>query len=336
MVGEYERLFGKKPSLKVRSPLEHNDHPELDLSPILDEEGIRKYQSLIGTLQWAITLGRFDVATAVMTMSSFRVAPREAHLDRLRRVCGYLYKFKSGCLRVRTNKPDYSSLSTEEYEWSRTCYRGAKEEIPHDIPTPKGKRVVLTSYVDANLLHCVVTGKAVTASLHMVNQTVISWSSRKQETVETATYGSEFVAARKTIQQNIGLRLTLRYLGVPIEGPTFLFGDNESVVKSSTVPDSRLGKRHHGLSYHFAREAIAANVISFHHIPSELNPADILSKHWSHSQVWTTLQPILFWAGDTGKLLEGTDVISSEEDSQDDETERDGEQTHLGSSKGEL
>jgi hypothetical protein len=51
MVGEYERLFGKKPTLKVRSSLEHNDHPELDTSPILDEDGIRKYQSLIGTLQ---------------------------------------------------------------------------------------------------------------------------------------------------------------------------------------------------------------------------------------------------------------------------------------------
>jgi hypothetical protein len=86
-------------------------------------------------------------------MSSFRVAPREAHLDRLRRVCSYLYKFKPGCLRIRTNEPDYSSLPVEEYEWSRTCYCGAKEEIPHDIPTPR-KRVVLTSYVDANLLQC--------------------------------------------------------------------------------------------------------------------------------------------------------------------------------------
>jgi hypothetical protein len=188
----------------------------LDTSPILDEDGIRKCQSLIGTLQWTITLGRFDVATAVMTMSSFRVAPREAHLDRLRQVCSYLYRFKSGCLRIRTNKPDYLSLPTEEYGWSRTCYKGEKEEIPYDVPTPKGKRVVLTSYVDANLLHCVVTREAVTASLHMVNQTVISWSSQKQETVETAAYGSEFVAARKTIQQNIGLRLMLRYLRVPI------------------------------------------------------------------------------------------------------------------------
>jgi hypothetical protein len=213
----------------------------------------------------------------------------------------------------------------------------SKEEIPHDVPTPKGKRVVLTSYVDAILLHCVVTGKAVTASLHMVNQKVISWSSQKQETVETATYGLEFVAAQKTIQQNIGLRLTLRYIGVPIEGPTFLFGDNESVVKSSTVPDSRLGKRHCGLSYHFAREAIAANVVSFHHIPSELNPADILSKHWAHSQVWTMLQPLMFWSGDTGKLLDRINMGYDEESAQATSTEGDGgKATRLGSTKGEL
>ena len=83
MVEEYVRLFGEKPTSKVRSPLEKNDHPELDTSELLDEDGIQKYQSLIGMLQWAISLGRFDVATAVMTMSSFRVAPREGHLSRL-------------------------------------------------------------------------------------------------------------------------------------------------------------------------------------------------------------------------------------------------------------
>ena len=46
-----------------------NDHPELDLSPELDEDGIAKYQSLIGSLQWAVSLGRLDITTAVMTMS---------------------------------------------------------------------------------------------------------------------------------------------------------------------------------------------------------------------------------------------------------------------------
>jgi hypothetical protein len=124
----------------------------------------------------------------VMTMSSFRVTPRKGHLDRLYWICRYLYKFKSECLKIRINEPDYSSLPSKEYEWSRTCYQGTKEEIPHDVLTSKGKWVVLMSYVNANLMHCVVTGKAVTAFLHMINQMVILWFSQKQETVETATF----------------------------------------------------------------------------------------------------------------------------------------------------
>ena len=48
---QYISLFGETPSSKVTSPLEKNDHPELDTSPLLDEDGISKYQSLIGALQ---------------------------------------------------------------------------------------------------------------------------------------------------------------------------------------------------------------------------------------------------------------------------------------------
>ena len=75
LVASYEKMFGEKPSAKMYSPLEKGDHPELDDSELLDETGIQQYQSLIGSLQWAISLGRFDIATAVMSMSSFCVAP---------------------------------------------------------------------------------------------------------------------------------------------------------------------------------------------------------------------------------------------------------------------
>ena len=94
LIKNYERTFGEKPKLTVHSPLEKGDHPELDDSELLDAEGIAQYQSLIGSLQWAITLGRFDIATAVMTMSSFRAAPQRGHLLRLKRICGYLAKMK--------------------------------------------------------------------------------------------------------------------------------------------------------------------------------------------------------------------------------------------------
>ncbi len=237
-------------------------------------------------------------------MLGFRVAPREGHLERVKRICGYLSKFRSACIRIRTDEPDYSDLPSKEYDWAKTVYGEVKERKPHDAPTPKGKYVVTTTYKDANLYHDLMTGRAVTGVLHFVNQTPIDWYTKKQETVETATYGSEFAAARTAIQQIAGLRQSLQYLGVPIRESSYLFGDNESVVKSSTVPHSQLSKRHHALAYHFTREAVASKMVNFHHIPGEINPADILSKHWGHSQIYPTLRPLLFYQGNTLDLIE--------------------------------
>jgi hypothetical protein len=241
MVHQYEALFGEKPSHKVTSPLEKND-PELDTSPLLDDDRISKYQSLIGVLQWAITLGRFDVGTAVMTMSGFRVAPRQGHLERVRRICGYLSKMRQGFLRIRTEEPDYSNMPNQSYNWERTVYGDVHEQIQQDAPKPLGKRVVLTTYVDANLNHNLVTGRSVTGVLNFVNQTPVHWFTKKQPTVETATYGSEFIAAKLAVEQIMAMRITLRYLGVEVHGATRLFGDNGSVVTSSSIPDSPIRK----------------------------------------------------------------------------------------------
>ena len=101
-------------------------------------------------------------------------------------------------------------------DWQRTVYSGAKEEVPHDIPEPKGKHVTTTTYVDANLHHDQVTGRAGTACLHLVNATPSHWHTKRQATVETATFGSEFVAPRIATDQINDLRYTLMYLGVPV------------------------------------------------------------------------------------------------------------------------
>ena len=93
MINQYERLFGEAPSQRYWSPLEKGDHPELDTSELLGENGIKQYQSLIGSLQWAVSIGRMDITTAVMTLSGFRAAPRWGHLDRAKRIVGYLSKF---------------------------------------------------------------------------------------------------------------------------------------------------------------------------------------------------------------------------------------------------
>ena len=281
------------------SPLEKNDHPELDDSEEVDAEMITQYQSMIGALQWVISLGRFDICTAIMTMSRFRVAPRKGHISRVKRIYGYLAKNPSGVFHVRTEEPDYSDVQDVTYSWEHSVYGPVKELIAEDIPPPLGKAVVTTTYVDANLYHDLITGQAATGILHLVNGTPIDWYSKRQATVETATYGSEFVAARIATDQVIDLRNALRYLGVPVKSKSYMFGDNKSVVTSSTIPHSGLNKRHNALSYHRVREAIAAKILGFFHIDGKKNPADVLSKHGGFQQIWPLIKPLLFWRGDT-------------------------------------
>ena len=286
----YEKTFGEKPK-KTKTPLVGGDHPESDISYFCDQDQIKQYQTIVGQLIWLSGLGRFDIAVHVMTMSRFRQQPRIGHLERLKKIVGYLANFPHGALRFRLHEPDYSNLPHKEYDWQRTVYGGAKEEIPHDIPEPKGKHVTTTTYVDANLHHDQVTGKAVTACLHIVNATPSHWYTKRQATVETATYGSEFIAARIATDQIIDLRYTLMYLGVPVRSKSYMFGDNKSVVDSASIPTSTLSKKSTLASYHRVREAIAAGYLQFNWKDGKTNPADILSKHWEFANIWPLLKP---------------------------------------------
>jgi len=108
-----------------------------------------------------------------------------------------------------------------------------------------------------------------------------------------------YVAARTAMEQIIDLRLTPRYLGVPIDGPSFVFGDNKSVVNTASVLHSKLQKRHNALSHHCTRKAVATGITRFHHIVGTSKPAGILSKHWGHLSVWDMLRPLMFWQGDS-------------------------------------
>jgi hypothetical protein len=100
------------------------------------------------------------------------------------------------------------------------------------------------------------------------------------------------------------LRTTLRYLGVPVNGKSYMFGDNQSVVTNSTIPHSSLNKRHNTLAYHRVREMIAAKVLSYYWIVGKDSPADVVSKHWGYQQVWQLLKPLLFYSGKTFTLIE--------------------------------
>jgi hypothetical protein len=112
------------------------------------------------------------------------------------------------------------------------------------------KAVTTITYTYANFYHDMLTGRSVTGILHLCNQTLIHWYSKRQATVETATFGSEFTAARIAVDQIIDLQTTLQCLGVPVNHKSYMFGDNQAVVMNSSIPHSSLNKRHNALSYH--------------------------------------------------------------------------------------
>ena len=191
-----------------------------------------------------------------------------------------------------------------QVDWANTPYGNSPEDVPDDAPKPLGKSITFTHYFDANLMHDVLSGKAVTGCLHFANKTPIMWYSKKQSTSETATYGAEFVAGRTCIEQIIDLRTSFRYLGVPINPVSYMFGDNETMINSSSFPYARLHKRHNILTFHFVRSMIAKRFIALHHIRSENNIADVLTKHWSKNSVYTLLKPIFHHVGNTATLFE--------------------------------
>jgi hypothetical protein len=226
---------------------------------------------------------------------------------RVQRICGYLRKKPDAAIRFRIGVPDtmiHVEPPCQNWEY---VYGNLSEELPFDMPVPLGNSVRISTFEDANLLHDHVTGRSAMGILHFVNQTPVEWFSKRQNTVETATYGSEFVVARTATEQIIDLRYTIRMLGVPLDGPAWMFGDNESVVKSATIPHSSLMKRHNALAYHRVREAIAAKILHFCHIPGNQNPADVLTKFLPWATSWPLIEPILFWKGETDKSASTAD-----------------------------
>ena len=301
MVENYKILYGELPR-EYHAPMEKGDQPELDETSELGPDGIEQYQSLLGAVQWTVTLSRINVAHAVMSLGRFRASPRQGHLERLKRLIGYMKKRSNCAIRFRTGIPDWETHFGSDpikYDWMETVYGCPAEDIDPRAPTPKGKPVRTTSFVDANLMHDAITGRSASGILEYLNQTPIDWFSKRQNQVETATYGSEFMVARQGTERLIDLRYTLRSFGVPLDGPAWMFGDNKSVVTSSTIPHSTLGKRWNALSYHKVREAIAGGWLRFEHIPGTSNPADILTKPLPWAVLREYVEPMLMWKGET-------------------------------------
>jgi hypothetical protein len=205
---KFEKLFNMI-FKTVKTPMATEYHPEVDDSPFLSNEDAAKFRSIIGSLNWLITLGRFDVYYATNVLSRFSMQPREGHLAAAIRILTYVKTFPKGRIVIDTSYPSWNLDTDNEGERWKEFYPDAIEELPHNMPEPRGKPVRITAYLDADHAHDLVTRRSVTGVIMFINNTPIRFKCIRQKTVETSTYGSELVAARLVTEMVIAMRYEL-------------------------------------------------------------------------------------------------------------------------------
>ncbi len=154
--------------------------------------------------------------------------------------------------------------------------------------------VQINMFVDASHARNKVTRRSHTGILIYLNTAPVMWYSKAQRTVETSTFGAEFVALKIATELVKALRYKLQMMGVPIEGAANVLVDNASVVTNSTVPSSTLQKKHNSICYHYVREAVAAKCLQIAYVPSDQNLADVLTKPLGASKLRNFIQRILY------------------------------------------
>ncbi len=171
--------------------------------------------------------------------------------------------------------PTYSNIDLSNFqtcEW-KEFYGDVKEGIPLDAPKPLGKDVDICMMVDSDHSGDKKTRRSRTGFLIFVNNAIVDWLSKRQQTIETSVFGAEFVALKHGMEKLRGLRYKLRMMGVPLTGPSYIYGDNMSVIHNTQRPESTLKMKSNSICYHAVRESVAMGESLTGHIRTEHNLA---------------------------------------------------------------
>jgi hypothetical protein len=277
-VQDHLALEGRTLPSKAKSPWTSNYRPEIDTSSELKPTDASYYQSLIGILRWICELGRIDITMETSAMASMMAMPRKGHLEQLYHMFAFLKSKHNGCMVFDPSEPDIDESQFIREDWSATPYGVGKESIPDNAPTPLGIEFTMRAFVDSDHAGDAVTRRSRTGFITYLNSAPIFWFSKRQGSCETSSFGSEFVAMKSCCEYIRGLRYKLRMMGIPVTMPTYIFGDNKSVLVNSSLPHSTLKKKSCSVAYHFVREGTANDEWRVAYLNTHHNPSDMLTK----------------------------------------------------------
>ena len=279
-VEDYLAKSGQKLPNRADTPCQTSYRPELDVTPELSTTDAAYYQSLIGIARWIVELGRVDICLEVSQLSSHLALPRHGHLQQMYHMFAYLKKHHNAEMMFDPSDPVVDETQFNEQDWSTTVFGQVQnqEELPPNMPEPRGQGFVMRAKVDADHAGDTTTRRSRTGFLVYLNCAPIYWLSRKQMSVESSSFGSEFTAMKQCCEYLRGLRYKLRMLGIPVEGHAYVFGDNQSVLANTTIPESTLKKKMQSICYHFVREGSARGEWRTSYVNTHDNESDLLTK----------------------------------------------------------
>jgi hypothetical protein len=182
-----------------------------------------------------VELGRIDIITEVSMLSTYLCLLCEGHLDSVFHVFEYLALHHSSRVVFDPTYPSVDMVAFIHTDWN-SMYGNVKEMIPPDVPVPRGKEVDLRLFVDSEHAGDKFTRRSRNGYVIYLNMAPIVWLSKRQPTVESSAFGADFVAMKNVIETCRGLCYKLRMMGLTLSGPTFVYGDNMSVVHNTHHP----------------------------------------------------------------------------------------------------
>nr|AAS98452.2 putative polyprotein [Oryza sativa Japonica Group] len=233
------KRFSLEDAKPIKTPMATNGHFDLDEGgkPV----DLKLYRSMIGSLLY-LTASRPDIMFSVCMCARFQAAPKECHLVAVKRILRYL---------------------------KHSCTIG--------LWYPKGAKFKLVGYSDSDYAGCKVDRKSTSGSCQMLGRSLVSWSSKKQNSVDLSTAEAEYVSAGSYCAQLLWMKQTLLDYGISFTKTTLLC-DNDSAIKIANNPVQHSRTKHIDIRHHFLRHHVAKCDIVISHIRTEDQLADIFTK----------------------------------------------------------
>ena len=150
--------------------------------------------------------------------------------------------------------------------------------MPPNQPQERGAGFVIRAKVDMDHASNTVTRRSRTGFVVYLNSALAYWFAKKQTSIESSSFGSEFSAMKTCCEFLRGFCYKLRMMGIPVIGPAYVSGDNQSILANTTVPESQLKKKSQSIVYHFVWDGVARDEWRTSYVSTNDNEADLLTK----------------------------------------------------------